>query len=288
MSHETQPDGRTDGRTDDRTGDRPGGIPDVALRQALVAAGSADGLLVATDFDGVLAPFDVDPMAVRPVAGGLEALRELAAHPATTVALVSGRDLGTLRTLTGVTDGEPIVLIGSHGAESSDDAVRSAMEAAAVTAEDQALLDSLTAEITTLVTERHPAAGLEHKAAAIVVHTRGLSPDVADAAVAEAREVALAHPGVKVLKGKSVLELSVSHADKGSAVTALGRARGATARVYFGDDVTDEDVFTRMTRPEDVTVKVGRGSTAARYRVEDEMAVVEALEQLAAARRPAP
>ena len=73
-----------------------------------------------------------------------------------------------------------------------------------------------------------------------------------------------------MLKGKSVLELSVSHADKGSAVTALGRHVGAVARVYFGDDVTDEDAFMRMRRPEDVTVKVGTGSTAARYRVDDE------------------
>lgn len=258
------------------------------LQEALHRAATAPGLLVATDFDGVLAPFDVDPMAVRAAPGGLEALRALAGLPTTTVAVVSGRDLDTLRTLTRIGADEPIALIGSHGAESSDDEVRAAMEAAAVTAEDRQLLASLTADITQLISERHPSAGLEHKAAAVVVHTRGLAADDADAAIAEARQLALTHAGVKVLKGKSVLELTVSHADKGSAVTALGRARDVTARVYFGDDVTDEDVFTRMTRPDDVTVKVGSGSTAARYRVEDEAAVVAALEQLAAARRPTP
>jgi trehalose-phosphatase len=72
----------------------------------------------------------------------------------------------------------------------------------------------------------------------------------------------------------------VSHADKGSAVTALGRHVGAVARVYLGDDVTDEDAFMRMTRPDDLTVKVGAGSTAARYRVDDEDAAAELLRRL--------
>ena len=72
----------------------------------------------------------------------------------------------------------------------------------------------------------------------------------------------------------------VSHADKGSAVTALGRSVDAVARIYFGDDVTDEDAFMRMRRPQDVTIKVGTGSTAARYRLDDEAAVARTLIKL--------
>ncbi len=40
------------------------------------------------------------------------------------VAVVSGRDLTTLRALTGIETEEPITLIGSHGAESSSAAAR--------------------------------------------------------------------------------------------------------------------------------------------------------------------
>lgn len=250
------------------------------LAAALEAAADTQSLLVATDFDGVLAPFERDPMAVRPLPGSIDLLRALAALPRVEVAVVSGRDLGTLSSLTGVAEDEPIVLIGSHGAESSSPAVTAAMGAAAVTSADAARLATLSAEVTTLLAERHPAARVEHKTGAVVVHTRGLDPEIAEAAIADARALALTHPGVRVLKGKSVLELSVSHADKGSAVSALARARGATARIYFGDDVTDEDVFVRLTRPEDVTVKVGPGSTAARYRVEDGAAVVDTLDGL--------
>ncbi len=258
--------------------------------EALERAAAAPVLLVATDYDGVLAPFDADPMKATPLPGSIDTLRSLAALPGVHVALVSGRDLATLRTLTGIDEDEPIVLIGSHGAESSSPAVREAMEAAAVTADDEATLAELRSDIECLVKEHHPDAGIELKSAAVVVHVRGLPREVGDAAIADARRVALDHPGVKVLKGKSVLELSVSHADKGSAVTALGRHVDAVARVYLGDDVTDEDAFTRMRRPDDLTVKVGTGSTAARYRVDDEpaaAALLTRLQQLRAATRVA-
>jgi trehalose-phosphatase len=248
--------------------------------EVLERAAAASSLLVATDFDGVLAPFESDPMAVAPLPGTVDTLRALAALPQVHVAVVSGRDLETLRALTGIGADEDLVLIGSHGAESSSPAVREAMEAAAVTPEDEVTLAELRSDIEALVKESHPDAGIEYKSAAVVVHVRGLPREVGEAAIADARRVALDHAGVKVLKGKSVLELSVSHADKGSAVTALGRHVGATARVYLGDDVTDEDAFMRMTRPEDVTVKVGTGSTAARYRVADEPAVAALLSEL--------
>ena len=258
--------------------------------EALERAAAASTLLVATDFDGVLAPFDADPMEATPVPGAVDTLRALATLAGVHVAVVSGRDLATLRVLTGIDDDEPIVLIGSHGAESSSPAVREAMEAAAVTPDDEATLAVLRSDIEALVTEHHPEAGIELKSAAVVVHVRGLAREVGDAAIADARRVALDHPGVKVLKGKSVLELSVSHADKGSAVTALGRHVDAVARVYLGDDVTDEDAFTRMRRPDDLTIKVGAGSTAARYRVDDEPAVaalLTRLQQLCSAARAA-
>ena len=248
--------------------------------EVLGRAAAAPTLLVATDFDGVLAPFESDPMDATPVAGTIDTLRALAELPHVHVAVVSGRDLETLRTLTGIGADEDIVLIGSHGAESSSAAVREAMEAAAVTPDDEVTLAELRSDIEALVKQSHPEAGIELKSAAVVVHVRGLPREVGDAAIADARRVALDHSGVKVLKGKSVLELSVSHADKGSAVTALGRHVGAAARVYLGDDVTDEDAFMRMTRPEDVTVKVGTGSTAAHYRVDDEAAVADLLTQL--------
>ncbi|MCU1538260.1 MAG: Trehalose 6-phosphate phosphatase [Humibacillus sp.] len=250
------------------------------LLEALEEAATAKRLLLATDFDGVLAPFAEDPMKARAEPGTIDSLRSLAGLPGVHVAVISGRDLQALRKLTAIEEDEPLVLIGSHGAESSDASVREAMEHAAVTPDDEATLAALRTGIERLLADHHPEANIELKAAAVVVHTRGLRREASDAAIADARRVALDHPGVKVLKGKSVLELTVSHADKGSAVTALGRSVDAVSRIYFGDDVTDEDAFMRMRRPQDITVKVGSGSTAARYRLDDEAAVARALRKL--------
>ncbi|MGN6753717.1 MAG: trehalose-phosphatase [Intrasporangium sp.] len=268
------------GAPKDEGADRRRDRPDAALATALDSAATAEPLLVATDFDGVIAPFNPDPLAVQPTAGVMQTLGRLARLPHLHIALVSGRDLTTLRLLTGLTPDDPITLIGSHGAESTNPAVRAAMESASVTADDLARLDSLEVELRELVTTRHPEARVERKTAGVALHTRGLAEAVARPALEEARSLGQSQQGVRVLEGKSVLELSVSAADKGSALVALSRTIGPTARVYLGDDVTDEDVFARFEAPGDVTVKVGPGSTAARYRVTDTDAVASLLGDL--------
>jgi trehalose 6-phosphate phosphatase len=106
----------------------------------------------------------------------------------------------------------------------------------------------------------------------------------AEAAEAAARELAERHTGVHVTRGKHVVEMSVVRADKGTALMGLRDALGAEAVVYFGDDVTDEDVFTRLS-PTDVGVKVGDGATAATYRVAEPEQAAEALSLLTRARQ---
>ena len=81
-------------------------------------------------------------------------------------------------------------------------------------------------------------------------------------AEAAALEVTARHTGLHVLHGKHVVEVSVVRADKGTALVALRDEVGADAVAYFGDDVTDEDAF-RTLGPNDLTVKVGPGDTAA-------------------------
>jgi trehalose-phosphatase len=207
----------------------------------------------------------------------MDALRGLAALPDTHVAVASGRDVRTLRDLTGVGSAESITLIGSHGAE----ATRPNVAAQGRLDDDQrVLLDDLTAQVAELI-DRHPGARLERKRAAVAVHTRGLPKPDAEAALQEAAAIAEGRHDVRMLRGKSVVELSVSHADKGTAIAALGREVGSDAIFYSGDDVTDEDAFKALDSDDgDVSVKVGGGSTHAAYRVESVADVVETLEQL--------
>ena len=70
-----------------------------------------------------------------------------------------------------------------------------------------------------------------------------------------------------MLHGKDVVEISVLSASKGEALTALRDELAAPVVLYAGDDVTDEHAFEAL-RADDVTVKVGPGETAARFRVD--------------------
>ena len=253
------------------------------LDAALRAFAAHPRVLVATDFDGVLAPLVLDPMDSRPVDGGMECLTALAALPGVTVALVSGRALEPLRTLSGASD--PLVLVGSHGAEDSR------REGGLALDDDQrALLTRLDEEVRALAQE-HPGVRVEDKPAGRVVHTRGLPPEVGGPALEAAAALGKLHTSLVVTPGKEVVELAVSHVGKGVALVSLAEEIGADAVLYLGDDVTDEHGFAALAEDPDreragrrLTVRVGDGESLAQHRVPDEPAVVELLETLLVAR----
>lgn len=236
-------------------------------------------LLVALDFDGTLAPLVDDPSASRALPGASAALAGLVALPASArvhVALVSGRVLGDLHTLAQAPVGT--YLIGSHGAERAR-VTAFGLDRDVVQLDDDAAdrLASLGAEVAAVARGRD-GVWVETKPTAVVVHTRLAPDDVAAVAEAEALAVG-ARLGSNVLHGKDVVEISVLHASKGDALTALRTELGAQVVVYVGDDVTDEHAFAALG-PDDVTVKVGAGETIAQYRVHGPDDVVEVLTAL--------
>lgn len=251
------------------------------LRQALAAAARAPRVVFASDFDGVLAPLQDDPAASRPVPGSIDALRAAAAVPGTTVALVSGRDADTLATISGVGPDDPIVLVASHGAQSSrpDLVIPADLDDGRRT-----LLRDLQEGLAGIVAA-HPQARAERKPTAVVLHTRGIDPAVAAEATRAALDLAERHAGSHVLRGKDVVEIGVVELSKGAALTQLARSVEAQATVYFGDDVTDERAFAVLDPGSgDVTVKVGDGDTLAAHRLDGVPDVLDALRYFAEAR----
>lgn len=270
----------------DAAAEHPDSLPSevpTALSQALLALAEAPTIVLASDFDGTLAPFREDPMAVRPAPGAMEALRRAAELPGVTVALVSGRDADTLALLSGVAVGEPIVLIGSHGAQTrmppSPGGHGASPAGEDLTPEQRERLDELDAALQE-VQARHSTARIERKPAAVALHTRGLPDAEAAPALAEASRLGDA-AGIHLTRGKSVVELSVLDATKGAALRQLAARVGAEATFYAGDDVTDETAFSALdVDGGDVTIKVGDGGTAAGYRLPDVPQVVAALRLL--------
>lgn len=246
----------------------------------LERAAEARVLLIATDFDGTIAPLMDDPSAVRPLSGAVEALTEAAGLPDTTAALVSGRDLATLASLSSAP--ESVALIGSHGGESTHPAVAGAD---ALSVHHREKLDQL-ADVFAELQQRYPQARIERKAAAVVWHTRGLPEPENARSMATAAEWALERCGIEPMLGKNVVECAVLDASKGQALRSLARALSADAVVYLGDDVTDETVFTEFAGdPEALMVKVGTGNTAATTRVAGPDEAVSVLVDLVQMRR---
>ena len=115
---------------------------------------------------------------------------------------------------------------------------------------------------------QRPGVLVEHKPAGAALHYRQASEEDSAAALTAVREGPALLPGVHAREGKQVIELAVVEADKGFALDAIRHQVGATAAVFVGDDVTDEDAFSRLTGP-DLGIKVGLGptfATAARRR----------------------
>lgn len=245
-------------------------------------------LLVALDFDGTLSPLVPDAMSARMTPAARAAVESLAVAPETTVALVSGRSLHDLREIAEHDDDSPVLLAGSHGAEywlppRWRERAPEGFGAAEVDPAELALRDRLQLEAERLVADL-PGAWIEPKSFGLGAHSRRAA--AADADRIHERVDALmrdAAPHWRRREGHSITEYAFRSEGKDQAVAALRRLVDATAVLFAGDDVTDEDAI-RALDADDLGVRVGAGESAAALRVADIDEFAEVLQRLADAR----
>ncbi|MEV8023305.1 trehalose-phosphatase [Microbacterium sp. NPDC080220] len=232
----------------------------------VTAVAAAERLLVALDFDGTVSPLVDEPMTARMTPAARGAVDALLTTPDTFVAFVSGRTLADLRVIAEHEDDSPILLAGSHGAEYW---IPGSPSEGDVDAADIALRDRLRADAERLASGVS-GAWIEPKAFGFGVHLR---------TVADADEAAALRSGVDAMmadaaphwrrrQGHDIVEYAFTDAGKDAAVAHLREVVGATAVVFAGDDVTDEDAL-RSLEPQDLGIRVGAGETAASVRVRD-------------------
>jgi trehalose 6-phosphate phosphatase len=242
-----------------------------AARRPLLRELAGSRLLLAFDYDGVLAPLLTAPdgRAMRPGTARLlgEVVRR---YP---VAVVSGR---AFRDVARLVPTPGVVRVGNHGFELG--------RPTAVPRRVLGLVAGWEAEI------RRRLAGvpgwhLEHKRSTLSIHY-GLRPDwrrLESAVRAAADDL----NGARLLPGKKVLNVIPSRfPNKGDAIRALLRRLRLDTALFLGDDLTDEDVF-RIGLPAVVGVRVGPGRSAARWRLAGQADVDELLARLIDLREPA-
>ncbi len=233
---------------------------------------ATDRLLLASDFDGVLAPLVDDPAASAPIEASIDALARLHRLPNTTVAIVSGRERRQLLDM--VPDPGRFILVGSHGSE-LDGAIIDGVEPDEPT---RARLANLVEDLRALADDV-PGFFVEVKSLSVAAHFRRVDEAVRAAAIETVGRLRQGWPA-KVVTGKEVVEFSVGSADKGDAMVVLAARSRSTTSVYLGDDVTDEDAF-EVLGPDDAGIKIGPGPTAASHRLATPEDVADFLTRLA-------
>jgi trehalose 6-phosphate phosphatase len=234
----------------------------------------AETLLVVSHFDGILAELASDPSDAVPLAGAVEVLSALAALPATSVAVVSGRSLQGLEDRTSWPP--QIELIGSHGLEWSSGLTMG------LTSEASSRLQRLVRRAREIA--REPGVVLESKPFGVAIHYRQTDPAVMLGLVTRLTAMAAEEGDVHLVPGPRVLELAVTPLADGWALDVLRQRAASAAIVYVGDDETD-DVAREALGPDDVVITVGSVHPHAAVGVESPAAVVKFLEHLYRQRR---
>lgn len=194
-------------------------------------------LLVATDFDGTLAPLVADPQQSRPVDGTVDALAALA-RAGMQVAVITGRDAQTVLRLGGLDHVPGVIVAGVYGIETWHDGELE-------TPDTPAAIDQLQQRLPAVLADADPAVWIEDKRLSLVVHGRqAADPDAALAPLRAPVQSLADELGLEMHPGRDVLEVRVPGYDKASAIDRLaGDRRGV---LYLGDDVGDVPAFDHV------------------------------------------
>lgn len=226
--------------------------------------------MVFLDYDGVLSPIVSHPDLAVLSHETRVVLTELAS--VTTVAVVSGRDVGDVMSKIGVPG---IYYAGSHGfdiiAPNGEPVEDETLERFSAYLEP---LDRATAMLEAKVGDIE-GAQVERKRFAIAVHYRMVAADDYARLEAAVADTAPEVPMLRVESGKKIFEFRPDFDwDKGSALKwllhELGLDGPGVVPLYLGDDTTDEDAF-RMIRGHGIGIVVGRDGhpSLARFALED-------------------
>jgi len=219
-------------------------------------------ILLFFDFDGTLAPIVRRPHLAVFSPKLKKEISYLSHKPRWTVAIISGRDLASLRKKVGIPH---IIYSGNHGYEILFPGKKNQVHPSAKAS--QRLMFKLYHELTQKL-KAVRGAWVENKRYSLSLHTRTLTPSQERRAKEFFFEVlrnVIRQKKIRVSSGKKVWEVRPPiNWDKGKAVKYIWKkvdARGFP--IYIGDDLTDEDAF-KVLRKKGWGIRVGsKGRTHA-------------------------
>jgi len=218
------------------------------------------------DYDGTLREIELDPRAATPNPAVESLLRQLGQQPKVDITIISGRSQEDLGAFLG---DHPFRLIAEHGASLRPPGKKEweRLDRNINYAWKEELL-----AILRIYEQATPGSAIEEKHSSIVWHYRRAEEEFgawkANQLTEELTALTANHP-IKVRHGKKMVEVTAAENNKGAAVArVLDQLGHYELALCAGDDQTDESMF-ELTRPRLVTVKIGVGTTQARFRVSD-------------------
>jgi trehalose 6-phosphate synthase/phosphatase len=227
------------------------------------------------DYDGTLTGFYDNPLKAKPDKDLLAILKKLSNDKKNKVIIISGRDRKTLEEWVGSLNMDIIAEHGIWVREKNKE-----WETFTVLKNDWK--DEFRTIFENYV-DRTPGSFIEEKDYSLVWHYRKVETGLGEL---RTRELAshlrymASDKNLSLLEGDMVVEIKNSEVDKGRAAEQWLHRGHYDFILAIGDDWTDEDTFLAM--PEDaITIRVGRSTSQAKYRIDSFRSVREFFKKLA-------
>ncbi len=215
-------------------------------------------VLLMFDYDGTLTPIVDKPEMAKLDTKIKTALEIIAQDGLIKIAIISGRDIETVKKLSGITSND-IIFFGLHGGQTliegkicdySSEANKNKIQEISKILEDK--LNSYKGII------------IENKELSVAVHYRLAEEDAVEKVIKNVNDVFNSynfHNEFILQPGKKVLEILPAGFTKDKAVNRLITSFPEYFPVYFGDDITDIPAFKETINHNGFGISVGTGNS---------------------------
>ena len=229
-------------------------------QEAIQSYANSEKRLILLDYDGTLVSFAKLPEQAKPDSEILMLLESLCSNSKNEVVIISGRDKETITEWLGHL---PLNLVAEHGAFYR---LKNKQWRTTVWGDDE--WKEMIRPILELSVDRTPGSFIEEKKSALVWHFRKSEPDLAKLRTQELKDTLImmaTNLNIGVFEGNKIVEIKPVSINKGQAVRIWLDDKEWPFIFCFGDDYTDEDMFSAL--PESaISCKIGPGPSDAKFR----------------------
>ncbi|HYM95614.1 MAG TPA: trehalose-phosphatase [Chitinophagaceae bacterium] len=235
----------------------------------------AKNRLILLDYDGTLVNYGANPDEVFPAKELLHLLEKLNNKYGSKVVIITGRGLKNADVLF---NSLLIDIVMEHGAVARENNHWNLL-----TSSDEGW-KKIILPVLNAFTANCPGSFTEEKKYSLAWHYRNADPDTGEfysGKLISKLEGIIEPLELKIIDGNKVIEVIHKQVSKGNAVKYLLNKNFYDFILCIGDDKADEEMFASLLNDEkSITIKVGNGTTLAKYRLENVQQVLSLLDQL--------